>query len=70
MGCTNRTSFKDEAERIAADGGPGQGKANNYNKIESPGKKYLEQDKKKETKPDSDDPTKPPKKPCDEDPIE
>ncbi|MBN8480157.1 MAG: RHS repeat-associated core domain-containing protein [Xanthomonadales bacterium] len=36
-----RQAFMEEARRIAADGGPGKG---NYNKINSPGKKYLEED--------------------------
>lgn len=36
-----REAFKEESRRIEADGGPGQG---NYNKINSPGKKYRQQD--------------------------
>jgi hypothetical protein len=38
---TERQSFKDEATRLEKDGGPGQ---NNYNKINSPGKKMKEED--------------------------
>lgn len=41
----SREAFKGEARAIEADGGPGEG---NYNKINSPGKKYLEQDRLKE----------------------
>lgn len=41
----NREAFKDEAKRIKKDGGVEN--PNNYNKVNSPGKKYLEQDKKK-----------------------
>ncbi len=37
----NREALKEEARRIAADGGPGVG---NYNKINSPGRKMLEED--------------------------
>lgn len=36
-----REAFKEEGRRIEADGGPGQG---NYNKINSPGSKMLDQD--------------------------
>lgn len=43
---TNREAFKGEAKAIEADGGPGNG---NYNKINSPGKKYLQEDKASET---------------------
>jgi RHS repeat-associated protein len=39
----SREAFKEEARRIAKDGGPG---VDNYNKINSPGKKYLEEDGK------------------------
>ena len=39
---TDRDSFKQEARNLAADGGPKSD--TNYNKIESPGKKYLEED--------------------------
>lgn len=38
----DREAFKDEARRIANDGGVDN--PNNYNQINSPGKKYLEQD--------------------------
>ena len=41
---TVREAFKGEAKAIEADGGPGKG---NYNLINSPGKKYLEEDKNK-----------------------
>jgi hypothetical protein len=36
-----REAFKEEARRIEADGGPGQG---NYNRINSPGTKLLDKD--------------------------
>jgi RHS repeat-associated protein len=39
---SNREAFKDEARRIRDDGGVDN--PNNYNKINSPGKKYLDQD--------------------------
>jgi hypothetical protein len=42
---SERAAFKKEAERIAKDGGPGL--PNNYNKINSPGKKDLNEDCKK-----------------------
>ena len=38
----NREAFKDESRRIDAHGGPKS--TNNYNRIESPGKKYRKQD--------------------------
>jgi RHS repeat-associated protein len=41
-----RESFKDEDTRIQENGGAGS--SQNYNKINSPGKKYKEQDSKKE----------------------
>ena len=41
-----REAFKDEDKRIEKNGGAGSSK--NYNKINSPGKKYNEQDNKKE----------------------
>jgi hypothetical protein len=37
-----REAFKDEAKRLEADRGPGN--LDNYNKINSPGKRYLQQD--------------------------
>lgn len=40
----NREAFKDEARRIRKDGGVEN--PNNYNKINSPGEKYLKQDGK------------------------
>jgi len=42
---SQRESFKDESKRIDADGGVKSEK--NYNKSESPGKKYRQQDEKK-----------------------
>jgi hypothetical protein len=42
---SEREAFKDEARRLAEDGGPNPSK--NYNKINSPGKKYLKQDGEK-----------------------
>ena len=38
----DREAFKAEARRMAEDGGPNPAK--NYNKINSPGKSYLEED--------------------------
>ena len=42
----DREAFKQEDDKIQAYGGPKSG--DNYNKINSPGKKYNEQDRKKE----------------------
>ncbi len=39
---SDREAFKDEARSLAADGGPKSD--SNYNQIESPGKKYIEED--------------------------
>jgi hypothetical protein len=41
----DREAFKDEYSRLKDDGGPKN--PDNYNQIESPGKKYTEQDAKK-----------------------
>ncbi|RAV99275.1 RHS repeat-associated core domain-containing protein [Pseudochryseolinea flava] len=41
----DRQAFKDEAKRIKKDGGVEN--PNNYNKVNSPGKKYIEEDNKK-----------------------
>jgi RHS repeat-associated protein len=40
----SREAFKDEARRLEEHGGPDPTLESNYNKIESPGKKYLEED--------------------------
>ena len=39
-----REAFKDEARRLERHGGPDATGQRNYNKINSPGKKYLEED--------------------------
>jgi hypothetical protein len=45
-----KEAFKDEDARIQSHGGAGPQNPNTYNKINSPGKKYNEQDKKEGTK--------------------
>ena len=40
----DREAFKQEARRIEADGGIGKGNSRNYNKRNSPGMKYRQQD--------------------------
>ena len=42
---SHRQAFKDEAARIEATGGAGASNPNNYNKRNSPGKKYDQQDR-------------------------
>jgi len=43
----DREAYKDEDTRLQSHGGPGANNPNTYNKINSPGKKYKEQDARK-----------------------